>query len=248
LSPPETKRRRWLKRAAIFLAVILVISGATLAVLTRNLTSVARWAVQRSLPGARAEIGDVRYETPGRLAVKKFVLRDRVSGIELLQLDSGTVVFSFDDLRRRQLGEIRLVHPKIRISPELFQVLPSGGGGGSLPPWAARRIVCEYAEILCEGFGPTSPSVSLKCAFDWSEPGADPKTPLDLTAWDIQVSAPGYPDEFLVLDRVDVDFTAQGILAKHEIDAAAWFSGPRCSRSSPVRPPRPSRPIPPHRG
>ena len=199
--------------------------GAALAVLTRNLTSVARWAVQRSLPGARAEIGDVRYEAPGRLVVKKFVLRDKVSGIELLRLDSGIVVFSFDDLRRRQLGEIRLVHPNIRISPELFQILPSGGGGGSLPPWAARRIVCEYAEILCEGFGPTSPSVSLKCAFDWSEPGADPKTPLDLTAWDIQVSAPGYPDEFLVLDRVDIDFTAKGILTKHEIEGVEVAGG-----------------------
>ena len=225
MSPPEPKRLRRLKRLAIFLTVVVLISGATLAVLTRNLTSVARWAVQRSLPGAKAEIGDVRYEAPGRLVVKKFVLRDKVSGIELLRLDSGNVVFSFADLRHRQLGEIRLVHPNIRISPELFQILPSGGGGGALPPWAARRIVCEYAEILCEGFGPTSPAVSLKCAFDWSEPGADPKTPLDLTAWDIQVSAPGYPDEFLVLDRVDFDFTAQGFLSKHEIDGVEVAGG-----------------------
>ena len=218
MSPPEPKRRRsQLKRPAIFLAVVLLLSGAALAVLTRNLTGIARWAVQRSLPGTRAEIGDVRYEAPGRLIVKKFVLRDRVSGVGLLRLDRGTIVFSFDDIRRRQLGEIRLVHPDIRIAPELFQILPSGGGGGSLPPWAARRIVCDYAEILCEGFGPTSPSVSLKCAFDWSEPGSDPKTPLDLTAWDIQISAPGYPDAFLVLDRVDIDFTAQGILTKREI-------------------------------
>ena len=101
MSPPEPKRLRRLKRLAIFLTVVVLISGATLAVLTRNLTSVARWAVQRSLPGAKAEIGDVRYEAPGRLVVKKFVLRDKVSGIELLHLDSGTVVFSFADLRRR---------------------------------------------------------------------------------------------------------------------------------------------------
>ena len=226
MSPPDPKRRRnRLKRPAIFLAVVLLLSGTALAVLTRNLTNIARWAVQRSLPGTRAEIEDVRYEAHGRLVVKKFVLRDRMSGAALLRLDRGTVVFSFDDLRRRQLGEIRLVHPDIRISPELFQILPSGGGGGSLPPWAARRIVCDYAEILCEGFGPTSPSVSLKCAFDWSEPGADPKTPLDLTAWDIQVSAPGYPDPFLVLDRVDLDFTAQGILTKREMDGVEVAGG-----------------------
>ena len=211
----------------MFLAVVLVLGGAALFVLTRNLPRVARWAVQRSLPAAKAEIGDVLYTGPGSLAVKKFVLRDRVSGVELLRIDSGEVVFSFDDLVRRQLGEIRLLHPVIRVSPELFQILPSGGpdGGGSLPPWAARRIVCDYAEVLCEGFGPTSPSVSLKCAFDWSEPGADLAKPLALTAWDIQVSTPGYPDPFLVLDRVDLAFSMQGILTKHEVAGADVAGG-----------------------
>ena len=215
----KNRPRRWLKRLAVFLLVALVIAGGGLAILTRNLTGIARWAVQRSLPAARAEIGDVRYEGSGRLMVKKFVLRDRMSGVELLRLDSGSVVFSFDDLRRRHLGEIRLVHPVIRISPGLFQILPSGGGGGgnSLPPWAARRIVCDYAEIVCEGFGPTSPSLRLKCAFDWHEPGSDPTAELALTTWDIQASAPGYPDPFLELDRVDLHLTAQGVLNQHEI-------------------------------
>lgn len=197
--------------------MVLVLSGTGLLVLTRNLTHLARWAVQRSLPAAKAEIGAVRYEGAGRLVVKKFVLRDRVSGIELLRLDSGTIVFAFDDLRRRLLGEIHLVRPNIRISPELFRILPSGGQGGSLPPWAARRIVCDYAEILCEGFGPTSPSVSLKCAFDWHEPGSDPKTPLVLTTWDVQASAPGYPEAFLALDRADLSLTVQGLLKDHEV-------------------------------
>ena len=81
LPAPKPKRsRRRLKRLAIFLAVALVLAGAALVVLTRNLTRVARWAVQRSLPAAKAEIGDVLYSGPGSLAVKKFVLRDRVSG------------------------------------------------------------------------------------------------------------------------------------------------------------------------
>ena len=230
MPPPENKvrpRRRWLKRLAIVLVVVLLLLGTGAVILTRNLTRIARWAVQRSLPAAKAEIGDVLYEGGGRLVVKKFVLHDRVSGVELLRIDSGDVVFSFDDLRRRQLGEIRLVNPFIRISPGLFQILPSGGegGGGSLPPWAARRIVCDYAEVLLEGFGPTSPSVSLKCSFDWLEPGSDPGTPLDLITWDVQVSAPGYPDSFLVLDRVDLTFTEQGILTRHEIDGVQVAGG-----------------------
>lgn len=227
LPRPDSHRRRWLKRLAVFLAVVLVVGGATLAILSRNLTRVARWAIQRSLPGAKAEIGDVLYSGAGRLIVKKFVLRDRGSGVELLRIASGDMVISFDDLRRRQLGEIRLVHPIIRVSPELFKILPSGGadGGESLPPWAARRIVCDYAEILCEGFGPTSPSMSLKCAFDWSEPGFNPATALDLTVWDVQLSAPGYPGAFLVLDRVDLRFSVQGILRKHEVAGAKVGGG-----------------------
>lgn len=222
LPSPEKKlpprRARWLKRFAIFVAVVLLLAGAAFTILTRNLKSIAGWAVQRSLPDARAEIGDVLFDAPGQLLVKKFVLRDGVTGAELLRLDSGSLVFSFDDLRRRTLGEIRLVNPSIRISPGLFQILPSSGGsGGSLPPWAARRIVCDYAEVQYGGFGPTSPLVSLKCAFDWSEPGSDPKSSLALTAWDVQISAPDYPDPFLVLDRVDLSAALQGLLDRHEI-------------------------------
>ncbi|MCK9588676.1 MAG: hypothetical protein WC076_07115 [Terrimicrobiaceae bacterium] len=215
---PESKvlpRRRWLKRLAVFLAVVFLLLGVALVVLTRNLTNIARWAVRRSLPAATAEIGDVRYEAPGRLVANEFILRDRLCGVEFLHLDSGSLVFAFDDLRRRQLGEIRFVNPKIRITPDLFRILPSGGGGRS-SSWAARRIVCDYAEILCEGFGPTSPSVSMKCAFDWLWP-SDPRSPLVLTAWDVRASTPGNPDAFLVLDRVELRFTRQGILTDHDI-------------------------------
>lgn len=198
---------------------ILLLFGGGVFLLTKNLTSVARWAVQRALPGARAEIGNVFYEGGGRLVVKKFVLRDRMSGVELLRIASGEMVFSFEALRRRQLGEIRLINPFLRISPGLFRILPSGGAGGgaSWPPWAARRIVCDYGEVLCEGFGPESPSVNLKCSFDWREPGSDPETPFSLLTWDVRVTAPGHPVPFLVLDRVDLAFTLQGVLSKHEM-------------------------------
>ena len=72
MPPPEKNvrpRRRWLKRLAIILAVVILLLGTGVVILTRNLTRIARWAVQRSLPAARAEIGDVLYEGGGRLVV-----------------------------------------------------------------------------------------------------------------------------------------------------------------------------------
>lgn len=213
---PENKtpsrRRRWLKRLAVFAAFAVLLLCTALWTLTKNLTDIARWAVQRSLPAAKAEIADVRYESHGRLVVKTFVLRDRISGIELFRLERGSVVFSFNDLRRRELGEIRLVHPRIRISPELFKILPSGGGGGSALPWSARRIVCDYAEISCVGFGPTSPDVDMKCAFDWNESASDNKAPLRLTAWDIHASTPGVSRPFLTLDLVNLSATVDDLI------------------------------------
>lgn len=231
LSPSENKFRpfffRWLKRLAVVAVVAAVVLGIALAILARNLTDIARWAVQRSLPAAKVEIGDVRYEAPGQLVVNKLVLRDRAGGAELLRLERGSVVFAFDDLQRRELGEVHLVHPTIRISPDLFRIFPTGEGrkGASLP-WTVRRIVCDYADVFCEGFGPGSPDVSLKCAFDWREPGADPAKPLRLTAWDIRVSAQGFPEPFLTLDLVNVDATLRDLLGKQEI-AGVELSGGR---------------------
>ncbi len=231
LPPSEKKFRpvffRWLKRLAVGLAVAVVVSGIALALLARNLTDLARWAVQRSLPAAKVEIGDVRYEAPGQLVVHKFILRARSGGTELLRLEKGSVIFAFDDLQRRELGEIHLVHPTIRISPDLFRILPAGEGKGrgAALPWTVRRIVCDYADVSCSGFGPGSPDVDLKCAFDWKEPGADPAKPLQLTAWDIRVSAPGFPEPFLALDLVNVEATPRAFLDKQEISGVELSGG-----------------------
>lgn len=224
--PTRPPRRRRLKYLTVVLAVVILVLGAALLILARNLRTISLWAVERALPAAKAEIGDVRYDAPGSLIFKKFVLYDRVSGAELLRLEGGSMVFSFDDLIRRQLGEIRLMNPNIRISPGLFQILPSSeGSGGSLPPWAARRIVCDYAEVSYEGFGPSTPHVSFKCSFDWLEPGFSAAEPLRLTAWDVQTVAPEIPGAFLVLDRVDLSATVDGMLNKHEIASVRVAGG-----------------------
>lgn len=181
-----------------------------------NLTRIVRWTVQRALPQVRVEIGHVRLAPPRGLVVREFLLRDRRTGAELLRLEGGSIVFSFDDLRRRQLGEIRLVNPRLQISPDLLRAFSSGNSVRS-PAWSVRRIVCDYAEVSIRGFGASSPDVECKCSFDWQSPGTDPTAPLGLTLWDVRASAPGFPTSFLSLDIVHVSATAAGIFDNREI-------------------------------
>ncbi len=195
-----------MKRLAVLVAVLLV---AVLGYLNQNLTAIVRWTVQRGMPKVRVEIGEVKIGVPRRLVVREFVLRDRKTGAELLRLDGGSIVFSFDDLRRRQLGEIRLVNPRLQVSPALLDTFPSGNSSGA-PSWPVRRIVCDYAEVSMGGFGGSSPDISFKCSFDWRSPG-DPSAPLDFTLWDLRASAPGFSSPFLSLDIVRVQATPAGI-------------------------------------
>ncbi|MEI6073750.1 MAG: hypothetical protein WCS31_18360 [Verrucomicrobiae bacterium] len=211
---PESKksRRKRAGRLAVLVAVLLV---AVLGYLHQNLTRVVRWTVQRALPGARVEIGRVRLESPRRLVVREFILRDCRTGDELFRLEAGSIVFTFDDLRRRQLGEIRLVNPCLQASPGLLSAFPSGKSGGALA-WPVRRIVCDYAEVSLRGFSGASPEMEFKCSFDWRSPG-DPSAPLDLMLWDLRAFAPGFPAPFLSLDIVRVQATPGGILNAREI-------------------------------
>lgn len=203
------------------MAVVAVLGVAVLGYL--NLTRIVRWTVQRVIPEVRVEIGQVRFEAPRRLVVREFLLRDRKTGAELARLEGGSIVFSFDDLRRRQLGEIRLVNPRLQVSPDLFRAFASGNSGGS-PAWPVRRIVCDYAEVSISGFGASSPDAEFKCSFDWQRPGADPSAPLALTLWDVRASAPGFSLPFLSLDVVRLHASTGGFLNNREI-ASVEVSG-----------------------
>ena len=52
----------------------------------------------------------------------------------LLKLGGGSLTFNFDDLRRRQIGEVRLVEPMINASPRFPEAfLPSPGSPKESP-------------------------------------------------------------------------------------------------------------------
>lgn len=194
---------------------------------TQNLTRIARWALRRALPAATIELGKVRYEAPGRLVFDRFVVRNRKSQREVFRLDSGSVVFSFDDLRRAQIGEVRLVNPMVSLTPELLAIMPGGSASQKMDKgahsWPIRRFVCDYGEILYHGFGEYSAAVRAKFAFDWRDVHLD--TPLDFICWDIQVSAPQFSDPFLTLDLVTLHFTLAGVMNKQEVAGADITGG-----------------------
>jgi hypothetical protein len=129
---PRAKRRfptYWVLSAA---AVLIVTTGAALYWLSSvDLTPVARQALKTSLPGAQVDVQDVRMDAPGELVFSNLVIADPVTGRELVRLERGKAVFGFEDLARRQIGELRLENPLVRISPGWSGVLPEMEAAGA---------------------------------------------------------------------------------------------------------------------
>jgi len=230
LSDPDPQKiprwRPWLKRLALFVLALALLVGAGAIVLTQHLTRIARWAVHRALPAAAAEISDVTFDGPRKLVIENFVLRDRRTGAEWLRLDSGSIEFSFDDLRHRRLGEIRLVNPQITIAPELLKSLSKGGETPLPAPavdWPVRRIVCDYAEVSVKGFGENVPDVTFKGAFDWMAPGPD--APLALTLWDFNATLPALPTPFLTLDVIRIRGTLNEMVSARNLASLSISGG-----------------------
>ena len=206
----------WRRRLATVALAVCLLVAAGIFYLSYNLTHLARWAVQRSVPGAKVELSGATLDAFHQLTVRNLVLRDRQTGEELLHLDSGSIEFSFDDFRQATLGEVRLVNPKISVSPNLLKSLSRGGSSSSGGTWAFRRLVCDYAEISVNGFGSTVPDVTFRCAFDWKNPGAT--SPLELLLWEISATLPGVPAPFLSLDMVRLVASPQEVLSNRHIE------------------------------
>ena len=228
-SPDQTDnppRRRWPKRLAAAVLIVLLLCGAGATALTHHLARIARWAVHRALPAARAEIANVSFDGPGRLVVKSFALRDRRTGAEWLRLDSGEIAFSFDDIRQGRIGEVRLVNPRISVSPEILGLFPGrarGSGGSPAGTWPLSRIVCDYAEVSVKGFGEDVPEVAFKGAFDWMSPG--PSSPLNLLLWDVSARLPGLSTPFLSLDVVRLEGTLNELMSSRTLTSLSVSGG-----------------------
>ncbi|MFM8982362.1 MAG: hypothetical protein ACKOLA_05540, partial [Spartobacteria bacterium] len=220
----EKNRRKfpWLPVALV--AGLLIASGIFW--LSKNLTPVARWGLKKAMPAASLDIGEVRMDEPGVLVFEDFVLHDPVTGQPLLRLERGRLVFSFLDLIRRRVGEIHLENPLLVISPGWSGVFPqTPTGTKSSPPPPVRRIFCDYGEIRYEGSATGRPDITAKFCMDWRDIGITTTDSQDLTLWDIQATAPKFPDPFLVLDLVKLRASPRDLFERFELGSASISGG-----------------------
>ncbi len=218
-SPRPRRRVRRLLLGLFVLGLLIVGTGVWSAF--AQVTTIARWAVQRAIPQVRVELGAVRFAGPSAVDFEKFVLHDKTSGAEVLRLDGGSIAFSFDGLLQSRIAEVRLVNPRLTASPGLMELLPKGGtSGGGGRTWVLERLVCDYGEFLFDGAGKNQPLVRGKFAFDWKGLGdaAAMSEPLRLAVWDVQASAVGYPAPFLRLDLVEVTASPDGLRNRQFVD------------------------------
>lgn len=176
----------------------LLILGAGVFLLSRNLGSIARWTFEKNLPDAKIAVQEVKLTGAGEITFTNFVINDPLTGKELARLERGRIVFSLDDLAAGRIGEIYLDNPVVLISPGWSGILPGIPEKSGGLPLKIRRIVCDFGEVVYEG----ERNVRANFCFDWKDFTKESMEPLMLTLWDIQVSAQGYTEPFLVLDLV----------------------------------------------
>lgn len=196
---------------------------------TRHLTTIARWALERTFPGAKVEITNVEFTLPGRLDVKSLILKSRKDDKVLLSLNGGSLAFNFDDLRNRQIGEVRLVEPVIYASPQLseaFAPTPGAPQKKSGAPWSVRRLVCDYGELIISDYGVTGLTLSTKFACDFRNfsPANAPAEVHSFSLWDFTATTGSAPP-FLSLDLVEAGFTFENLLKKRTISALSLKGG-----------------------
>lgn len=248
-SPPPRRKRRWLRRLTLLCAVFLLLLGAAVLVATRNLTTFARWAMERAFPGATVELSAVDFTLPGQLDVRSLVLKSRKDGEVLLSLAGGTLAFDFTDLRHRRIGEVRLVEPVLYASPRLGEAfVPPPGTNQNLPPpgtnqippppgtnpqakptgapWSVRRLVCDYGELIVSGYGPSDLVLRSKFSFDFRDfsPAQSPQTLHAFTLWDVSATT-GADPAFLTLDVVEGAFTFEDLLKKRTVSTVNLKGG-----------------------
>ncbi len=201
----------WVLAAA---AALIVATGAGLYWLSSvDLTPVARQALKTSMPGAQVDVQNVRMDVPGELVFSNLVIADPVTGRELVRLERGRAAFNFEDIARRQIGELRLENPLVRISPGWSGVLPEMEEGGA--PLKIRRIVCDFGQVIYEGAD--MPTVQANFCMDWSDFSPAKTDPVELLLWDVQASSAGADLPFLVLDLARISGAPVEMFQKFEL-------------------------------
>lgn len=228
----KTRWRRPLIAAGILCGAAALLAALTVAVALWRLADILVWSVETLFPGARVSISSARLHGLNELHVQGLELRNRQSGDVVLSVDDLTAEFSIRGVFQRRIGEIRLKHPSVVVSPGLPQTLerPSQAAASTeeknekeqnaLIPFVVERLVCDYGELQAIGFGPGIPEATARFAFDIRN--LDPNDAAavnEIVLWNILITNPQYPNKpFLSLDVIRAGFSLQG-LSRQRLDS-----------------------------
>jgi len=170
------RRFRWLRLFFLGAALTVVALSVASFIAVQHLDWIAKFAIHRMFPGVTAEMSSLRAASFRRLEVSKLTLRAAKSKEPLLTLEGGVVVFSFSDVWRARLEEVRLTSPNLVVSPDLGEALgvqpaksapASRSGGGSALNWAIARLVVTDGSMRITRLGEWAPSVAMNFAVDF---------------------------------------------------------------------------------
>jgi hypothetical protein len=222
--------RRWLRILSLLvLAGALAVAGIVYFA-SLHLPLLAKWALERAFPGATVEIKKLEIVLPDRLIIESLVLKSRRDGATLLKLSGGSLTFNFDDLRRRQIGEVRLIEPMINVSPRLPEAFsaPANSENPAMQgiPWSVRRMVCDYGELNVAEFGPRELAINAKFCFDLKDfsPTAAANAEHELVIWDLLAATVPDP-HFLRLDLIRAHFDLDGLINKKTVKSLTLDGG-----------------------
>jgi hypothetical protein len=195
---------------------------------TRHLPRLAKWALERAFPGATVEIRKLEIGFPNRLTAESVTLKSRKDGATLLTLAGGSVTFNFNDLRHRQISEVRLVEPVINASPRFLEAFaaPPGSKAKAGPPWTVRRFVCDYGQLSVADYGPPGLKIQSKFCFDLKDfsTAVAPAEPHELVLWDLTAATHSDP-AFLRFDLVRAKFDLDSLIQNQTVAALALEGG-----------------------
>jgi hypothetical protein len=211
----------------VFLAAALSMAAGVYYAI-RHLPRLAKWALERTFPGATVEMRKLEISFPDRLTAESITLRSRKDGATLLTLAGGSVTFNFSDLRHRQISEVRLVEPVINASPRLPEAFaaPPGSKAKAGAPWTVRRFVCDYGQLNVAGYGSPGLMIQSKFCFDLKNFAISnaPAEPHELVLWDVTAATHADPP-FLRLDLVRARFDLEALIKRQTVSALAVEGG-----------------------
>lgn len=221
---PLRQRPRLVTIALVAVAAVLVAAlltaGIGVWVALRELPRIAKWMIERSIPGVEAKLGDVSIELPGRLQARELTLTSKADGGHLLTLRGGTVDFDFRELAGGRVASVELVEPRIEVSPKLLALLANltpkqTADASARRKWTIGRLLCKYGEVRTSGIGPEELKIDAKFSFDFTGFPVPARDLHEIFLWDLQASA-AESEPFFRVDLAEIAFDPAQISGRIE--------------------------------